>query len=37
LGLAIVKTGVEACGGTVACANLQPRGFQVEIKLPAQG
>lgn len=35
LGLAIVKTGVEACGGTVTCDNLQPRGFQVEINLPA--
>ncbi len=37
LGLAIVKTGVEACGGTVTCRNRQPRGFQVEIKLPVSG
>ena len=35
LGLAIVKSCVEACGGTVKAENLRPRGFAVEITLPA--
>jgi two-component system, OmpR family, sensor histidine kinase CpxA len=33
LGLSIVKTCVEACGGTVACRNRQPRGFEVVMNL----
>jgi two-component system sensor histidine kinase CpxA len=35
LGLAIVKKCIEACGGTVACRNLAPRGLAVEVRLPA--
>lgn len=35
LGLTIVKSCIEACGGTVAARNLSPRGFCVEIILPA--
>jgi two-component system sensor histidine kinase CpxA len=34
LGLSIVKTCVETCGGTVTCRNLQPSGFAVLIRLP---
>ena len=34
LGLAIVRTCIEACGGAVQCRNRSPRGFEVEIKLP---
>jgi len=34
LGLAIVRTCIEACGGTVQCRNRSPRGLEVEIKLP---
>jgi heavy metal sensor kinase len=34
LGLAIVKASVDACGGSVSCRNLQPRGFEVEIIFP---
>jgi two-component system sensor histidine kinase CpxA len=34
LGLAIVRTCVEACGGTVQCRNRSPKGLEVEIKLP---
>ncbi len=34
LGLAIVRTCVEACGGAVRCRNRQPSGLEVEIRLP---
>jgi len=33
LGLSIVKTCVESCGGTVSCENRQPAGLRVLIKL----
>lgn len=33
LGLAIVRSAIEACGGTVACRNLTPRGFEVSLRL----
>lgn len=33
LGLTLVKTCVEACGGAVSCRNLSPRGFEVELHL----
>ena len=33
LGLTIVKTCVEACGGTVLCRNRQPSGLEVLIRL----
>jgi two-component system sensor histidine kinase CpxA len=33
LGLAIVRTCVEACGGVVQCRNRSPQGLEVEIKL----
>jgi two-component system sensor histidine kinase CpxA len=32
--LAIVRNVAEACGGSVSCRNLQPRGFEVAIRLP---
>jgi len=35
LGLSIVKTCVESCGGTVSCENRQPTGLRVLIKLQA--
>jgi two-component system sensor histidine kinase CpxA len=35
LGLAIVRTCVEACGGTVQCRNRSPKGLEAEIRLPA--
>jgi two-component system sensor histidine kinase CpxA len=35
LGLAIVRTCVEACGGTVKCRNRSPKGLEAEIRLPA--
>lgn len=35
LGLTIVKTCVEACGGRVACRNREPRGFEVNFFLTA--
>jgi two-component system sensor histidine kinase CpxA len=35
LGLAIVKSCINSCGGKVSCRNLQPRGFEVSIRLPA--
>ena len=35
LGLAIVRTCIEACGGTVACRNRTPRGLEVLIRLQA--
>ena len=34
LGLAIVRTCIEACGGTVHCHNRPPKGLEVEIQLP---
>jgi two-component system sensor histidine kinase CpxA len=37
LGLAIVRSCVEACKGSVRCRNLVPSGFEVEIRLPAGG
>jgi two-component system, OmpR family, sensor histidine kinase CpxA len=33
LGLAIVRTCVEACGGTVVCRNRKPAGLEVAIRL----
>jgi two-component system sensor histidine kinase CpxA len=35
LGLSIVKTCIESCGGTVGCENRQPCGLRVIIQLPA--
>jgi two-component system sensor histidine kinase CpxA len=35
LGLSIVKTCVESCGGTVACENRRPSGLRVILRLPA--
>ena len=37
LGLAIVRSAVEACGGTVSCRNRQPHGLEVRLafKVPA--
>jgi len=34
LGLAIVRTCIEACDGIVNCRNRSPKGLEVEIKLP---
>jgi len=34
LGLTIVKTCVESCGGTVIAQNCQPHGLEVVIRLP---
>lgn len=34
LGLAIVRTCMEACGGSVTCRNRVPKGFQVDLRLP---
>lgn len=33
LGLAIVRSAVEACGGTVSCRNRQPHGLEVRLTL----
>jgi two-component system sensor histidine kinase CpxA len=33
LGLTIVKTCVEACGGSVSCRNRKPIGFEVLVRL----
>jgi two-component system, OmpR family, sensor histidine kinase CpxA len=33
LGLTIVKACIESCGGSVACANRKPSGFEVTIRL----
>ena len=33
-GLAITRTCIESCGGTVRCRNLQPHGLAVEMDLP---
>ncbi|MGE3490478.1 MAG: sensor histidine kinase [Vicinamibacterales bacterium] len=35
LGLAIVRSAVEACGGTVSCRNRQPHGLEVRLAFPA--
>jgi two-component system sensor histidine kinase CpxA len=35
LGLTIVKTCIEACGGTVSCVNRAPSGLEVTIRLKA--
>jgi two-component system sensor histidine kinase CpxA len=35
LGLAIVRTCIEACRGTVTCHNRTPSGLEVTIRLPA--
>jgi two-component system sensor histidine kinase CpxA len=35
LGLAIVRTCMEACGGKVVCRNRTPKGFEVELSLTA--
>ena len=35
LGLAIVRAGVEACGGTVTFANREPHGLRVTLRLAA--
>ena len=37
LGLSIVKTCVESCGGTVLCRNRQPKGFEVVMRLQTAG
>lgn len=37
LGLAIVRSCVEACQGTVACRNRAPKGLEVEIRLKTPG
>jgi two-component system sensor histidine kinase CpxA len=34
LGLAIVRSCIESCGGSVACMNRTPHGLQVDIRLP---
>jgi two-component system, OmpR family, sensor histidine kinase CpxA len=34
LGLAIVRSAIEACGGTVGCRNREPHGLEVTITLP---
>jgi len=36
LGLAIVRSCMEACGGTVSCRNRAPKGFLVELRIPIQ-
>jgi two-component system sensor histidine kinase CpxA len=33
LGLTIVKTCIEACGGSVVCRNRQPSGLEVLVRL----
>ncbi len=33
LGLAIVRTCMEACGGNVVCRNRTPNGFEVDLRL----
>jgi two-component system sensor histidine kinase CpxA len=35
LGLAIVRSCIESCGGSVACLNRSPKGLQVDIRLRA--
>jgi two-component system sensor histidine kinase CpxA len=36
LGLAIVRSCMEACGGSVSCRNRSPKGFIVELRIPIQ-
>ena len=36
LGLSIVKTCMDACGGTVSARNILPRGFSVTLSLPTK-
>jgi two-component system sensor histidine kinase CpxA len=36
LGLAIVRSCMEACGGSVSCRNRTPKGFIAELRLPLQ-
>lgn len=33
LGLAIVRSCMEACGGSVSCRNRTPKGFEVDLRL----
>lgn len=35
LGLAIVRSAVEACGGSVSCQAVKPHGLEVRLSLPA--
>ena len=35
LGLSIVKTCIETCGGEVSCRNIAPHGFEVSLRLAA--
>jgi two-component system sensor histidine kinase CpxA len=35
LGLSIVRSAMQACGGEVRFANRQPRGFRAELRLAA--
>ncbi len=35
LGLAIVRSSVEACGGTASCRNRHPHGLEVRLLFPA--
>jgi two-component system, OmpR family, sensor histidine kinase CpxA len=37
LGLAIVRSSINACGGEVHFSNRKPRGFRAELRLPAAG
>jgi two-component system sensor histidine kinase CpxA len=34
LGLAIVRTCMDACHGSVTCRNRSPKGFQVDLRVP---
>jgi two-component system sensor histidine kinase CpxA len=36
LGLAIARTGIEACGGTIACRNRPTGGLEILISLPVR-
>jgi signal transduction histidine kinase len=35
LGLAIARTAIEACGGTISCRNRSTGGLEISISLPA--
>ena len=37
LGLAIARTSVEACGGTIACRNRESGGLEISMSLPTSG
>ena len=37
LGLAIVRSCIEACGGAVSCRNRSPKGLEVAIRLARAG